>query len=80
MASHSAKLQKKIAQQVGYCGFWCPGVELNQGLRYLTHIHSFTTPLKIIRFYLRLLTASLNALPAVNLTVLAAGILISAPV
>ena len=30
--------------------------------------------------YLRLLTASLNALPAVNLTVLAAGILISAPV
>jgi len=29
---------------------------------------------------LRLLTASLNALPAVNLTVLAAGILSSAPV
>ena len=30
--------------------------------------------------YLRLFTASLNALPAVNLTVLEAGILISAPV
>ena len=31
-------------------------------------------------FYLRLLTVSLNALPAVNLTVLAAAILMASPV